>query len=180
MVAVVILFSAASLGCGAGAVELLPTNTCEGGNVPDCRDRCGKREGMPCYKLGWFHERGQEVDADFDRAMGLYQQSCEASWPQACRALGDLYWRGEKVGRNAKKTIEYWDRACTLGLDIACPTPLERDIADGKLMAVSRGNGSVSVSPMPNYQGPKPSTPSAPSTPSGPSAPSTPSLPTAP
>lgn len=171
-------------GCGPGAVEIRATQTCEGGNVGDCRDRCGKSEGMACYKLGWLHERGLEVEHDFEQSMRLYQQACDGNWPQACRALGDLYWRGERVGLNRKKALEYWERACGLGLEVACPTQLERDIAEGKLVAVPRANGSLSVAPTVNYKGgapsgvPQPSAPSAPE-PSAPTVPQ-PGLPAAP
>jgi hypothetical protein len=173
-----------TLGCGPGPVVIRGTQTCEGGNVADCKNRCSNREGMPCYKLGWLHERGREVEPSFDEAMRLYQQSCDASWPQACRALGDLYWRGERVQLNRKKALEYWQRACGLGLEIACPTQLERDIADGKLIAVPKAGGALSVAPTPGYSsgsipagGPsRPSVPAAPE-PAVPQ-PSAPSVPT--
>ncbi|MBM4358158.1 MAG: sel1 repeat family protein [Deltaproteobacteria bacterium] len=170
------------LGCGPGPVEIRATQTCEGGNVSDCKNRCGNNEGMPCYKLGWLHERGREVEPSFEQAMKLYQQSCDANWAQACRALGNLYWRGERVALNRKKALEYWQRACGLGLELACPTDLERDIADGKVIAVTRPGGALSVSPTPGYQGTTPtSVPSRPSTPSAPdpgvSKPSVPSAP---
>jgi hypothetical protein len=141
---------------------------------------------MPCYKLGWMHERGREVPKSFDEAMSLYQKSCDSGWAQACRVLGDLYWRAERVKLNRKKALEYWDRACALGLSVACPTPLERDIADGKLIAISRGNGAVTVVPKPGYGSSAApsvgtsSAPSMPAEPSAPSAPAAPSLPAAP
>ena len=163
-------------GCGPGSVAIRATQTCEGGNLEDCKTRCSARDGMPCYKLGWLHERGREVEHSFQQAMTLYQQSCDFEWAQACRALGDLYWRGERVDLNRGKAIEYWDRACTLGLDVACPTQLERDIADGKLVAVTRDSGALSVTPAVGYQPGQVST-SAPSRPTAPSAPSAPSAP---
>lgn len=159
------LVSTASLGCGPGAVEIRATQTCEGGNVAECRERCSKDEGMPCYKLGWLYERGQEVDASFEQALKLYQQSCDASWPQACRALGDLYWRGERVDLNRPKALEYWQRACGLGLGLACPTQLERDIADGKLVAKTKPDGTLSITPNLKAAAASSAAPSAPSAP---------------
>lgn len=186
LLGLVSLASSLVIGCGAGPVELRATQTCEGGNLDDCKNRCGKNEGMPCYKLGWMHERGREIPKSFDEAMALYQKSCESGWPQACRVLGDFYWRAERVKLNRKKALEYWERACALGLTIACPTQLERDIADGKLVAISRGNGAVSVVPKAGYatgSAPSVSTSSPatmPSEPSAPAAPGEPSVPAAP
>lgn len=181
-----VLSTALIVGCGAGPMDLRASSTCEGGNVSDCKDRCAKDEGMPCYKLGWLHERGREVPSSFDEAMNLYQKSCSSGWAQACRVLGDLYWRADRVKLNRKKALEYWERSCALGLTIACPTQLERDIADGKLVAISRGNGAITVAPKPGYgsgasaSGQVPSAPSVPSEPSTPSAPSVPAAPASP
>ncbi len=190
----------ASTACGPGTVEIRATQTCEGGNIEDCRNRCKGSEGMACYKLGWLHEQGQVVDHDFPHAKKLYEQACDANWAVSCRALGELYWRGDKVDANRKKAIEYWEKACALGLGAACPTALERDIADGVLIMKVRSNGSIQVTPNPKASRPATSIAgtnapaessgsslpgglpgvSAPSAPKAPSAPSMPSQPSAP
>jgi TPR repeat protein len=143
-----------ALVCGAApactpTVEIRATQTCEGGNIEDCKNRCGSNQGMACYKLGWLHEEGQVVDHDFPRAKKLYEQACDANWAVACRALGDLYWKGDKVEQNQKKAIEYWSKACGLGLGAACPTQTEVDVADGRLVMTIKSNGSVQVTPNP-------------------------------
>ncbi len=140
--------------CGPGTVEIRATQTCEGGNVSDCKNRCQNNEGMACYKLGWLHEEGQVVDHDFPQAKKLYEQACDAKWAVACRALGDLYWRGEKVDANRKKAIDYWQRACELGLSVACPSQLEQDVAEGRLIVKVKSNGTVQVTPNPKADRP--------------------------
>jgi hypothetical protein len=168
------------LACGPGTVEIRATQTCEGGNVDDCKKRCDTNQGVGCYKLGWLHEKGQIVDHNFEEALRLYEKACDQSWAVACRALGDLYWRGEKVERDYKKAMRYWTKACGLGLAIACPTQLEQDVADGRLLAKQKPDGGFTVAPSPTYRASAPSAPNA-SAPNAPavSAPSAPQ-PTAP
>ncbi len=187
----------AALGAGAAActpnVEIRATQTCEGGNIEDCKNRCGSNEGMACYKLGWLHEEGQVVDHDFPRAKKLYEQACDANWAVACRALGDLYWKGDKVEQNQKKAIEYWQKACGLGIVAACPTETEIAVADGRLIMKVRANGSIQVTPNPKATAAPPPLSGAPpdsggsslptglpQQPSAPGAPSPPSVPSPP
>ncbi|MSP26610.1 MAG: sel1 repeat family protein [Myxococcales bacterium] len=157
--------TALALGaCAPALVELGEAKTCEGGSLADCRARCAANDGRSCYKLAWFHEHGHVVVQDWPLALRLYEQSCEAGWAVSCRALGELYWKGRAAPPEPKRAIAYWTRACKLGLEVACPTELEIDIAEGRRRApVAKADGGASVDV--TVAAPSVSEPSAPGVP---------------
>lgn len=114
--------SLAAVACGPPRVALVPARTCDGGNLEDCEQRCGQNEHRACYRLGWFKEEGQGVEANLEEAMDLYERACDASYAVACRALAIIYERGDiDVEKDTDKAEEYYAKACGLGLESACP-----------------------------------------------------------
>jgi len=113
---------ALGVACGPPAVQLRPAETCDSGNLDDCRNRCEKNESRACYRLGWFTEEGQGVKPNRRRALELYDKACTSSYAVACRALGMVYEHGDDdLEPNKKKSEEYYAKACGLGLESACP-----------------------------------------------------------
>jgi len=138
------------LACGPAAVELRPSNSCDGGNLELCAERCDANEARACYRLGWFHEQDRDVKGSVKRAVDNYDRACNANFAVACRALGILYWRGKRVDRSRSKALSYFDRACKLGLPEACPTKDMLRKAAGKKKggggAEADGDGGFSLS----------------------------------
>jgi len=186
----------AAVACGPPSYKLPPkAASCDGDNLDQCKDQCSQGgQSRACYRLGWFYEagEGQAVAESVPKAVKLYDQACDSDYAVACGALGQLYWDGVKVDRKPKKAIEYFSKACRLGLTAACPTPDMVAISEGKKpkgglsFSVSVGGGDAPNEPdapdAPNAPSAPntPSGPSTPSTPSGPSTPSSPSTPSAP
>ena len=112
--------------CGNAAIHTANNPTCDGGNLKDCDSRCGSGEARACYRLGWFHEQGDEVPRNVKKALELYVKACDGHMFVACRALGFLYGGGgEDVGvePNKKLAADYYARACAGGITAACYTP---------------------------------------------------------
>jgi TPR repeat protein len=114
----------AAMGCGPGIVELRPASTCDSSpsGLELCKQKCDDNEARACYRLGWFHETGQDVGQDIQVAINHYEKACTANFAVACRALGQIYWDGEETDRDWQKSIGYFRKACSLGVPEACPT----------------------------------------------------------
>ncbi len=147
MLALVAVSLALCAACGPAQVELRPAQGCDGGDLQDCRTRCEQNEARACYRLGWFYEQGQEVPRRLGKAVKLYEQACNAGMAVACRALAEIYARGDDaVQRDRERAVFYYDKACALGLEIACLTDKEKKalLRKGKKRK-PKGGASVSV-----------------------------------
>jgi len=186
------VISSAGVACGSATVALRPAQQCDGGNLDNCRSRCDDNEGRACYRLGWFHEQGQERGQDVGKAVDLYERACAADFAVACRALGMLYWKVDgPVKRDPKKAIARFQKACTLGLPEACPTRAmvatsegkkpSRAGADGEFRLGADASTSLSmdsdIPDAPNTDVPKTPALEAPKGPSMPEAPKAPTFP---
>ena len=81
---------------GAEKAEELFVRACEGGS------------SAGCLNLGLaFAER-----EDFERAVALYEQSCNAGWAPACHQMGHSYEVGEGVKADARRAIAWYGQAC--------------------------------------------------------------------
>ncbi|MBI4704275.1 MAG: sel1 repeat family protein [Deltaproteobacteria bacterium] len=108
--------------CGPANVQLVKAQDCDGGNLKDCRERCDQNVPRACYRLGWFHERGQGVARDIRSAVSLYQKACDAGMAISCRALAIIYARGgDEVPADKRKAAQYYEEACKGGVLAACP-----------------------------------------------------------
>lgn len=120
--------------CGPAQVQLRPANTCD--SSPDglklCQDQCNNNEARACYRIGWFHETGQEVSQSMKRAIDMYKRSCDLNFAVACRALGQIYWEGDEVKRNPRLAIDFYRKACQLGIPEACPSLAMVASAEGR------------------------------------------------
>ncbi len=110
--------------CAPASVQLRPGSSCD--SSPDglklCREQCDANEARACYRIGWFHETGQEVRGSIKLAIDNYRRSCDLNFAVGCRALGQIYWNGEVVKQNRRKAIEFYRKACALGVPEACPS----------------------------------------------------------
>ena len=166
--------------CGPANVQLRPSNTCD--SSPDglklCNDQCNANEARACYRIGWFHEVGQEVSQSMKRAIDHYKKSCDLDFAVACRALGQIYWEGEEVKRNPQVAIQFFRKACRLGIPEACPSLAMvaqsegRRIKPGEDRAFETAAGHAPNAPQgpdtpdaPEIQGPTAPTLEAPKTP---------------
>lgn len=98
------------------------TKACEGGDAKSCK------------QLGDTYSRGINVRQDDEKAFDAYSKACkfgnlceennrlvikkektkacESGDAKSCRELGDIYYKGEGIERNYKKTFELYTKAC--------------------------------------------------------------------
>ena len=123
----VFALAAILLGAGCGSAEVRPESPkdCDGGNVQDCRAQCQQNVARACYRLGWFTEEGEGgVAKNAKEAVRLYDQACAGKMAVSCRALGIVYARGATdVPQDRKRSRDYFQKACDLGLTAVCPPP---------------------------------------------------------
>ncbi|MCC7109734.1 MAG: sel1 repeat family protein [Deltaproteobacteria bacterium] len=84
--------------------------------------RYGCERGSPgaCRHLGYLHERGLGVRADWVKAAALYLQGCLGKDGEGCYLLGLLYWRGVGVVKDRERAVALIDEGCALGVTNAC------------------------------------------------------------
>ena len=67
-----------------------------------------------CYWIGVLNE-GQ----DNQKAVSFYKQGCDRDDSGSCKKLGDMYFKGKGVEKDAKKALSYHQKACDLD-KLAC------------------------------------------------------------
>lgn len=65
-----------------------------------------------CVRLGWLLQRGEYVEAEPERALSLFDESCEAGAPEACIELAWAYEQGAGVERDEARGQELLEYAC--------------------------------------------------------------------
>ena len=65
--------------------------------------------------------QGQGVEKDLAQAKSLAETACNANAGLGCEILGELYKPGTGGDANEAKSIEYFARACALGMNERCP-----------------------------------------------------------
>jgi len=73
-----------------------------------------------CHPLGFALWKGQDVEADPERARLLFERSCEAESATGCMYRGDIVERGEDELVIPEEAIPWYERSCELGSWLAC------------------------------------------------------------
>ncbi len=88
---------------------------------PTCAQECRKGNAVSCGRLGWAYANGYSMAKDEKRAFELLTQSCDASYDDACSALGNLFAKGSSAAEaNAEKARQLFERACLSGVGRGC------------------------------------------------------------
>jgi uncharacterized protein len=87
---------------------------------------CAMQRPKPCAFLAAFiHDGVKFSNSDRKRIPGLLETACKGDVALACKYLGDLYAKGELVGRDVKQANALYDKACKLGDNDGCAAKAE-------------------------------------------------------
>ena len=98
-----------------------------------CRSECDGGNMAACVVLGnsyllGFTPDGRRLARDASRAVSLLTSACNAKQAQGCIALGDVFYIGKHVPRDATRARQSYETACRLGrLDACCTMQCPRD-----------------------------------------------------
>ncbi len=81
------------------------------------------RAALPeaCNNLGLLYlEPPAGFAGDLERASMLFRLACDHHVAQSCHSLAGMYFGARHVGKDDKKALELWQKACTMGHLPAC------------------------------------------------------------
>lgn len=87
---------------------------------------CYEGEGLSCYALGIFYERGLNGKKDILNAFSFYDYGCQYGSPESCLALGFLYNSDNgEIKKDTYKAHILFNKACNMGYALSCATLAE-------------------------------------------------------
>lgn len=95
-------------------------DSCEYGNVAECRDQCERGNGDSCSTLGVMYVNGASVERDEVAAGKLYQKACDLESAQGCYALHSALVHGVGMQKDADRATTIAGKACGLGNEDSC------------------------------------------------------------
>jgi hypothetical protein len=70
--------------------------------------------------MGTLYERGEGIEKDYLKAMGLYRKSCEQLDSLGCTRLAMLFEKGLGIEKDLASALQLYKEACKLGEPSAC------------------------------------------------------------
>ena len=85
-----------------------------------------------CYELGFIYFLGNEagIKQDFRYAMELFSNACDKGEAKSCYQLGMMHFNGDGVRKNRASAKDYYNKACSLGLNDGCKAYEELNITE--------------------------------------------------
>ena len=73
-----------------------------------------------CWQAGQYYFSGQGVKQDYQKAISLYEMSCDRGKAYACYDLGIVYEKGMVTKQDITKAKRYFKKGCQLKAQRSC------------------------------------------------------------
>ena len=96
--------------------NMLFKKACKNDSAPGCRERCDANDAEACFNMGRIMDGRNTLMSTTE----LFKKSCDGGFMEGCAVLGDIYRIGEKVKKDKKRSMHFYQKACDGSIAYAC------------------------------------------------------------